>query len=81
MMERSRVETYRGEIELSLPKGKGFDLEANLGRHAQLKSDFVHVRDRDNNRRRGYEMRTSINGGGPLLRIKTDRGEIRLTER
>jgi hypothetical protein len=81
MMERSRVETYRGEIELSLPKGKGFDLEAKMGRHAQLNSDFESVRDRDNNRRRGYDVRTSVNGGGPLLRIKSDRGSIRLTER
>ena len=81
LMERSRVETYKGEIEISIPKGKGFDLEANMGRHAQLTSDFERVRDRDNGRRRGYDMQTSINGGGPLLRIKTDRGEVRLIER
>jgi hypothetical protein len=81
LMGRSRVETYKGEIGISLPKGKGFDLEANIGRHAQLISDFERVRDRDNDRHRGYETRTSVNGGGPVLRIKTDRGEIRLTER
>jgi len=78
---RSRVETYKGEIEMSLPKGKGFDLEANMGRRAQLTSDFERVRDRDGDRRRGYEMRTSVNGGGPVLRIKSDRGQVRLTER
>ncbi len=78
---RSRVETYKGEIELSLPKGKGFDLDANVGRHARLTSDFEQVRDRDADRRRGYEVRTSVNGGGPLLRVKTDRGSVRLTER
>jgi hypothetical protein len=81
LMGRSRVETYKGEIEISLPKGKGFDLEANVGRHARLTSDFERVRDRDNDRRRGYETRTSVNGGGQVLRIKTDRGSVRLTER
>jgi hypothetical protein len=77
---RSRFETYRGEIEIALPKGKGFDLEANLGRHANFRSDFERIRDSENDRRRGFEMRTSVNGGGPLLRIKTDRGEVRLLE-
>jgi hypothetical protein len=78
---RSRVETYKGEIEISLPKGKGFDLEADMGRHAQLTSDFERVRDRGSDKRRGNDMRTSVNGGGPLLRIKTDRGSVRLNER
>jgi len=77
---RSRFETYRGEIEIALPKGKGFDLEADLGRHANFSSDFERVRDRENDRRRGSEMRTSVNGGGPLLRIKSDRGTVRLLE-
>ena len=78
---RSRVETYKGEIEMSLPKEKGFDLDANIGRHAQLISDFERVRDREYSRHRGYDMRTSVNGGGPLLRIKTDHGSVRLTGR
>jgi hypothetical protein len=81
LTERSRVETYKGEIEITLPRGKGFDLEANIGRHARLTSDFERVRDRDYDRRKGYEMRTSVNGGGPVLRIKTDHGSVRLTER
>lgn len=81
LMGRSVVETYKGEIEVSLPKEKGFDLDANIGRHAQLTSDFERVRDRDTKHHRGYEMRTSVNGGGPLLRIKTDHGQVRLTER
>jgi len=77
---RSRFETYKGEIEITLPRGKGFDLEADLGRHAHFSSDFETVRDRENERRRGSEMRTSVNGGGPLLRIKTVRGTVRLLE-
>ena len=81
LTERSRVETYKGEIEVSLPKGKGFDLDANIGRHARLTSEFERVRDREYDRHRGYEMRTSVNGGGPVLRIKTDHGSVKLIER
>ncbi|MCX6133396.1 MAG: DUF4097 family beta strand repeat-containing protein [Ignavibacteriales bacterium] len=78
---RSRVETYKGEIELSIPRGRGFDLEASIGKHARLVSDFEKVRDRDTDRRRGYEARTSVNGGGPLLRVKSDHGTVRVRER
>jgi hypothetical protein len=76
---RSRVETYKGEIELNLPKGKGFDLDADIGRHARLDSDFERVRDND--RRRGYDVRQSVNGGGPQLRLKSEHGTIRVRER
>jgi hypothetical protein len=78
--ERSRVETYKGNIEISVPRGKGFDLQANIGKHASLKSDFEKVRDREYDRHRRSDTRSSINGGGPLLRIKSDHGEIRLFE-
>jgi len=35
-----RLETYRGDITLSLPRESGFQLDSNLGRHAGLYSDF-----------------------------------------
>ena len=78
---RSRAETYKGEIEFTLPRGKGFDLDADLGKRASFRSDFDLDRDRGRERRRGYDVRTSVNGGGPLLRIKSERGEVRLIER
>ena len=78
--DRSRVETYKGEIQISVPRGKGFDLQADIGRHANLKTDFEKVRDREYDRHRRSDRRSSINGGGPLLRLKSDHGEIRLFE-
>ncbi len=78
---RSRGETYRGEIEISVPKGKGFDLDAEIGRHARLDADFEKVRDRSSHGRRGYDIHTAVNGGGPDLRLKSDHGTIRVYER
>src|SRR5207249_11790718 len=41
---RSRVETYKGTIELEVPKASKFDLHADLGRRARLDSDFTQAR-------------------------------------
>jgi hypothetical protein len=36
----SRFETYKGEIEIALPKAASFDLDADLGHRGNLDSDF-----------------------------------------
>jgi hypothetical protein len=77
---RSRAQTYKGSLEISLPRGKGFDLEADMGRHADLRSDFEEARYRRDDRHRSSDVRSSVNGGGPLLRIKSDKGTVRLRE-
>ncbi len=69
-----RVETYKGNIQIRLPRGSKFDLTADLGRHADLDSDF-HPAVRE---RRGKALSGAVNGGGPSLRLKTSRGTIRL---
>jgi hypothetical protein len=72
----SRVETYRGEIELTLPKSAAFTLRADMGRRADLISDFPAPsrmrRDRE------QEIRSTVNGGGPELVLKSERGNVRL---
>ena len=78
---RSRVETYKGEIDVRLPKGKGFDLDAEVGKGAHFRSDFELDRDRSRDRRKGYDVRVAVNGGGPVVRLKCDKGTVRLLER
>jgi hypothetical protein len=71
-----RLETYRGEITLMLPRDRGFQLDSDLGRHAGLSSDFeIPTRNltRDHKQYRG-----AVNGGGPNLRLKSERGTLRL---
>jgi hypothetical protein len=78
---RSRAETYKGELDISLPHGQGFELDADIGRRARISSDFDLGRDRYRDRRSGYDVRVAVNGGGPMLRLKCDKGTVRLVER
>jgi hypothetical protein len=78
---KSRFETYKGTVDISLPRGKGFELDADIGRHGSFDSDFAVDRNRHRNRSSDTEIRSEINGGGPLVRLKTDHGTIRLLER
>ncbi|MCX6142215.1 MAG: DUF4097 family beta strand repeat-containing protein [Ignavibacteriales bacterium] len=77
---KSRFETYKGSIDITLPRGKGFELDADIGRHASFDSDFPLGENRRQDRRRDSEIRSAVNGGGPLVRLKTDHGTIRLLE-
>lgn len=77
---QSRAQTYKGSLEITLPRDKGFDLETDLGRHADLRSDFAESRYSRSDRHRESNSRTSVKGGGPLLRVKTDRGTVRLIQ-
>jgi hypothetical protein len=78
---RSRFETYKGSIDVTLPHGKGFELDADIGRHASFDSDFPLGENRRQDRRRDSEIRSAVNGGGPLVRLKSDHGTIRLLEK
>jgi hypothetical protein len=66
----SRIETYKGSIDLRMPRESRFDLYTDLGRRADLNSDFE---------RRAF--RSPVNGGGPELRLKSYKGEFRLRAR
>jgi hypothetical protein len=81
LKSRSRFETYKGNIEITLPRGKGFVLDADIGRHGSFDSDFALERSRRRDRRSDMELRSPVNGGGPVVRVKTDHGTIRLLER
>jgi len=74
----SRFETYKGEIEIALPKGASFDLDADLGHRGNLDSDFpMAVRSSEG----GGRHRSTVGGGGPRLRLETYKGSFRLREK
>lgn len=70
-----RVETYKGSIDMSLPRSSAFELHAELERRAEFDCDFprtIHTS------RRQSHMEGAVNGGGPSLRVESYRGKIRL---
>lgn len=77
---QSRFKTYKGKVTVTVPKSSGFDLDAELGSHADFNSDFeVELRSKGK-RHRESEFRGPINGGGPSLVFKSERGSIRLRQ-
>ncbi len=70
------IDTYRGDVELRMPRASAFDLRTDLGRHARLDSDFPLVIRSTAGRERSFQG--PVNGGGPRLRIKSYRGSFRL---
>jgi hypothetical protein len=75
----SSVKTYRGTVQLSMPKSSRFDLQTNSGRHGSIYTDFAVMRQAAG--RRGESNHGSVNGGGPALRIEAERGEIQVHAR
>ncbi len=81
MKARSRVETYKGEIVVRLPKQKGFELDADIGRRGNFDCDFDLNQNYRSRRNRDYDYRGTVNGGGPMLFLKTEKGTLRLAQR
>jgi hypothetical protein len=72
----SSIKTERGTVELSMPKTSRFNLEADLGRKAGIDTDFTVMARTIS--RHGGGVQGAANGGGPVLHIESERGEIRL---
>lgn len=73
----SRFETYKGSIEVRVPKDSRFDLDADGGRRGEVDSDFAVASIR-RGRRGGESVHGPVNGGGPTLAFESSRGTIRL---
>jgi hypothetical protein len=75
----SRLETYKGDIEISVPRSAGFDLGARLERSGTLEAPFPLDEQGVGRRERVYEQK--VNGGGPRLELSTRNGSLRITEK
>lgn len=71
-----RIETYRGDVELDLPRDAGFRLDVEQPRRASITSDFDLGSPGS-----GERIRRTVNGGGPLIRFETYRGQLALNAR
>lgn len=69
-----RLDIDRGDVEIDLEPTQALTVRADLTRRANFDSDFPAMLGS----RRGRDFDAEINGGGPELFIKSDRGSIRL---
>lgn len=71
-----RIQTGKGKVTIGLPASSGFELDTDLGRRADFDSDFDAAYK--SKHRNGDAFHGAVNGGGPLLRIISEKGDIRL---
>jgi hypothetical protein len=74
----SHFETYKGKINVNIPKQTSFELRTDFERRVVFSTDFdveTHERDRKHHH---YDYSGKINGGGPMLEFNSDKGDIQL---
>jgi hypothetical protein len=78
----SRFDTNKGQIEVVIPRSGGFNLQSDLGRRGALDSN-IDLKALSQGAR-GYKQAANyagaVNGGGPLVRVSTEKGHIRLSQ-
>jgi hypothetical protein len=79
LADGSRLETYKGDIQVTLPRSAGFDLDARVERGGSLDAPFRLDERQVGRRERAYEQK--VNGGGPRLELSTRNGSLRITEK
>jgi hypothetical protein len=69
----SDLEVSRGNLNLTIPQNSAFTLDAELSRHSSFHTDFgLLARGGFTNDR----VQGQVNGGGPILRLRADRGSV-----
>lgn len=69
----SDLEVSRGKLTLTIPKNSAFTLDAERSRRSSFQTDFGVLAPGDFNSDR---MQGEVNGGGPTLRLRADRGSV-----
>ncbi len=81
MSDESHIKTFKGSLTISLPKGLGFEVDADLGYRTDFHSDFDLHRSGRFRKHSNVEYRESLNGGGPLLVLRSTKGSVELRGR
>ncbi len=70
------AETYKGKIVLNLPADSKFNIDADLGKRGDLRTDFdIKGRYSQSSGHRD-EVRGKVNGGGPEIEFETYKGDL-----
>lgn len=68
-------ETYKGRVQLVVPRGSAFDVDVDRGSRGSFDSD-VDVTSRTSSRRRAERLHGSVGSGGAHVRMSTTKGEL-----
>lgn len=69
----SELEVSRGDLSFTIPQNSVFTLDAQRSRHSSFHTDFGVLT------RGGFkdgDIRGAVNGGGPILRLRAERGSV-----
>jgi hypothetical protein len=84
LVRESHFDTNKGQIEVVIPRSGGFNLQSDLGRRGALDSNIDLSSLSQGKPARGYMQAENyagaVNGGGPLVRVSTEKGHIRLSQ-
>ena len=69
----SDLEVSRGNVTMTIPKNSTFTLDAERSRHSGFHTDFGLLAPGGSNSGR---VQGAVNGGGPTLRLRADRGGV-----
>ncbi len=70
----SRIEVDRGDVDMAVSNGQGFNLDTSLTRRSSIDTSYP-IQTRSYRR---DKVSGPVNGGGPRLAIQVDRGRVRL---
>ncbi len=71
-----RCETYKGSIVLTLPPSAAFELSADAGRRGDISSEFPALGTTTVARHGSMRLSGTVNGGGPRVSLRTDKGSL-----
>jgi hypothetical protein len=74
----SHFKTYKGKMNVNIPKRAGFDLRTDFGKHVRFSTDFDVESHEHGSKHHHYDYSGNINGGGPTLNFNSEKGDIRL---
>ncbi len=70
------AETYKGSVVLHLPDAAAFEFSADAGRRGSIRSDFSSEEAWSGSRHRSLRVSGAVNGGGPRVSLRTDKGSL-----
>jgi DUF4097 and DUF4098 domain-containing protein YvlB len=72
------VRTGSGNVDLTLPAEAAFDLDATTGSGSVMTDRSISMTVQGDLRKSQHTIRGKVAGGGPLLRVQTGSGDIRI---